>query len=546
MRRIVLTPADIDAFRRMSSMEDVAKFLGTSTKRLQFHLYDRKRPAYRTFLIPKAAGGSRHISAPPKVLAAFQRRLLTALHEIAPPKPHAHGFSRGRSVRTNASVHAVSRLILNFDLLDFFPSIHFGRVLGVFRSHPFNFSPTVAAILAQIACTARVLPQGAPTSPAISNLVCRSMDKEFAVLARTYRCRYTRYCDDITVSTDRESFPSAIAEVSTDGRNVALGQGILKILESNSFQANDRKTRVRTKRDRQEVTGLVTNTKVNAPREFVRNIRSILHDCERHGADIANDHFQNGIDRRSRRGPSPSLARHLFGKLAYLRMVRGGDDGLYLRLALRARRALNTGSVVELFGATALQAPFLREVVWVVIGRSANGIAIVEGTAFTLRGVGIVTAHHVFTKEVCTAYELRPAYDTSQGFPITAIRASEHRDLAILDTDAPFVAALRPRSDLPTYGERIVLAGYPRWLGPQDDLLISPGEVIQIRNAGGTDFIVGTPLIRGGNSGGPLLDGNGYVVGVAIYDGASPIAPNGSAAIRYIDEVMTQPSRAPF
>lgn len=546
MVKVSLTTTEVEEFKKLASVDDVASFLGTSKRRLFFHLYDPKRPGYRSFSIPKASGGQRQISAPPKVLAAFQRRLLLALEAVARSKPHVHGFTRGRSVRTNAEPHVGSRLVLNFDLLNFFPSIHFGRVLGLFCSHPFDFAPSVAAVLAEICCAAKILPQGAPTSPAISNLVCRGMDRDLAALARMHRCRYTRYCDDITISTNRESFPPAIAEASEDGRAVTLGHGVLSVLASHSFQPNDRKTRVRTQRDRQEVTGLVSNIKVNVPREFVRNIRSILHDCERRGVVAADERFRGGLDQRTRRGGSPPLGLHLLGKLAYLRMVRGASDALYLRLALRARRVLNGGTPVKIFGSAALQPSFLREVMWIVIGRDARGDAMVEGTAFTLHGVGIVSAYHVFTREACVSYELRPSSRPDQVFPVTTIRPHIGHDLVIIEADTPTLAALIRHDQMPTHGDRITLAGYPRWLGPMDDLLIAPGEVIQTRCAGSTDYIIGTPLIRGGNSGGPLLNGGGYVVGVAMYDGSSPIAPNGAVAIRHVEDAIGEPSRPPF
>lgn len=227
-------------------------------------------------------------------------------------------------------------------------------------------------------------------------------------------------------------------------------------------------------------------------------------------------------------------------------MVRGGSDYLYLRLAIRARRVLNAGAPVQIFGSAAFQAAFLREVVWIVIGRDTAGNSKVEGTAFTLNGVGIISAYHVFTTEACVSYELRPSSRPDEVYPVSAIRPHNEHDLVIIESEAPILAALKRQNQTPTHGDRITLAGYPRWLGPTDDLLISPGEVIQPRKAGATEYIIGTPLIRGGNSGGPLLNGDGYVVGVAMYDGSSPIAPNGSVAIRHVEDVIGEPARTPF
>ena len=148
------------------------------------------------FTIPKASGEKRTIAVPPPVLMAWQRRFCEYLTASYVPKPSVHGFTKGRSICSNASEHVGRRLILNIDLRDFFPSIHFGRVRGLFASHPFNFSNVVASTLAQLCTREGELLQGAPTSPIISNLICRRLDTDLWRLTRSLGCKYTRYADD--------------------------------------------------------------------------------------------------------------------------------------------------------------------------------------------------------------------------------------------------------------------------------------------------------------------------------------------------------------
>ena len=543
------TTAGIAAFRAIKEIADLAAFLGTTEKRLFYHLYSPSRPRYRLFRIPKASGGYRDISAPPSTIGAWQRSLLPVLEALLSPNPYVHGFVTNRSIRSNGQRHVRSGAVLNFDLQNFFPSIHFGRVRGLFHAHPFDFSASVAAVLAQICCFNRSLPQGAPTSPIISNYICRGLDKDLATFARTHRCRYSRYCDDITFSTTRDNFSPTVVEFAGGTFAPTIGAAIVAIVTTHSFAINAHKTRVQTSRQRQMVTGLVVNERVNVPRRFVRNIRAILHASETHGVSAADADFRTRRDRHFRQHDSPSLAVHTFGKLAFLRMIKGSDDATYLRLALRARRCFTDGTAppICISGSVATVAIILKEAMWIIVGRDVRGDAIVEASAFMLEGVGIATALHVFTSQVCVSYELRPASDASKSYKIDAIRAAYQHDVAIVESCAPAFGALRraEADAMPVLGSRVTLAGYPVWLSPKDDLLVCHTEVIQTKTAGETTYMLVGAQIRGGNSGGPLLSKEGYAAGIAVYDSESAIAPNGCVAIGHISAALSEAPTSP-
>lgn len=248
---------------------------------------------YRRFTIPKRNGGERTICAPTETLRFVQRRILDEI--LAPVAVHsaAHGFVPGRSTVTNAAVHQGAGLLLKFDLTDFFPTIHYFRVAGLFASlgyavrHGDSFMTTsrdeessVAATLARL-CTwsastwetaAGFAPQGAPTSPAISNLVCRRLDARLTGLASKSGGQYTRYADDLTFS-----FPDSDFNI---GR---FRWWVDQICQQEGFHINYRKFRVLRNSQRQSVTGIVVNDCLRVPREERRRLRAILHNCRKHG-----------------------------------------------------------------------------------------------------------------------------------------------------------------------------------------------------------------------------------------------------------------------
>ena len=164
-----------------------------------YHIYlVQSEKRYKTFDIPKKSGGTRQISTPITALKIIQRKLNQVLQAVYQTKPSVHGFVSSKNVVTNAQNHVKKRYVLNIDLKDFFPSVNFGRVRGMFMATPYGLHPDVATVLAQICCYNNHLPQGAPTSPIITNMICAKMDGQLQRLAKECKATYTRYADDIT------------------------------------------------------------------------------------------------------------------------------------------------------------------------------------------------------------------------------------------------------------------------------------------------------------------------------------------------------------
>ncbi|MBP7686772.1 MAG: RNA-directed DNA polymerase [Thermoflexales bacterium] len=326
-------------FQELQTREDVANLLEIDESRLNYYLYIIPEPhRYTTFQIPKKSGKFRTISVPATALKILQRKLNQVLLAVYQPKAAVHGFVLGKSIVTNAQMHLRQKFVLNIDLKDFFPSINFGRVRGMFVAPPYKLPPMVATILAQICCWNNQLPQGAPTSPIVSNLICAKMDSQLLRLAEKHRCVYTRYADDITFSTSTSQFPIAIARKSEVTNQVEVGGDLGRVINENGFEINSDKIRLQTRQQRQEVTGLIANGKTpnktpNVQRRYLKQIRAMLHAWEKFGLDNAEKDFLEKHDGHYRHPNlnEPSFKKVVCGKIEFLGMVRGKDDVTYHR-----------------------------------------------------------------------------------------------------------------------------------------------------------------------------------------------------------------------
>lgn len=324
-------------FYSLKNAQDVADILQIPLERLYYHIYIVPESSrYTTFEISKRTGGSRTISAPVTALKLIQRKLNQVLLCVYQPKPSVHSYLHKRSVVTNAKVHLGRRHILNIDLLDFFPSINFGRVRGLLMGKPYNIEAAAATILAQVCCFNNQLPQGSPTSPIVSNMICGQLDSQLTRISKVNKCDYTRYADDITFSTNQREFPSALAEINDIGQ-VQVGKELESIITQNGFQINPNKVRLRNEYRRHQVTGIITNKVLNVRRVYIYQIRSMLHAWEKFGLENAQKEFWNQYNYKHRH-PSKNLPQFVSvikGKIDFLGMVRGKDNNIYINLYRR-------------------------------------------------------------------------------------------------------------------------------------------------------------------------------------------------------------------
>ena len=265
---------------------DFFNVLGVPATKMNYLLYNRERMGtnnmYHTFSIPKKSGGKRTIHAPNDELKNIQKKLAKVLENhyyesIQDNKnkdAFLQGFFKDRGIITNAKIHRNKRFILNIDLEDFFQTIHFGRVKGFFeKDNTFKVPSEVALIIANLVCYRGILPQGAPTSPIISNLIGRIMDVKLLKLCKRYKLKYTRYADDLTFSTNDNSFLELEDKLIYEIKNEIRKCG---------FEVNEKKTRVQDYRLRQSVTNITVNKKLNVSKTYIKNTRAMAHHLYKH------------------------------------------------------------------------------------------------------------------------------------------------------------------------------------------------------------------------------------------------------------------------
>ncbi|MFL5241828.1 MAG: reverse transcriptase family protein [Gemmataceae bacterium] len=243
------------------TVEEFATRLGLSVDELR-----AARPTYREFSIPKRSGGTRRILAPEPELKSIQKRILKRL--LGRLKVHSAvcGFERGRSIVTNANCHCGQAIILRMDLKEFFESTSAERVARYFGA--IGWDREASQLLVRLCTHDNGLPQGAPTSPRLSNLVNFHLDARLDGLGGKYGAVYTRYADDLTFSFASDAVASAHAVIRATKAIVAkMGYRLHQ----------RRKLHIRRRHTCQLVTGLVVNKQVNLPRETRRLLRAVEH-----------------------------------------------------------------------------------------------------------------------------------------------------------------------------------------------------------------------------------------------------------------------------
>jgi retron-type reverse transcriptase len=280
------------------SVEHLARHLAVAPREL-FRLSAQTSRHYREFRVPKARGGERRLMSPQGTLRRVQGWILHRMLNRCEPHQAAQAFARGRSIATNARVHEHRRVVVSLDLEEFFPSVRVAAVRRVFEQLGYPYS--VASLLASLCTVDGGLPQGAPTSPALSNMVNVRLDRRFTALGARLGFSYTRYADDLVMSSDDERLPALLAFFR-------------EVIQSEGYRVNEAKTRVMRSGTAQEVTGLVTNVRAGLKRHHRRLLRAMVHRLRTHGP--------SALVVSSRRGSrTDDPVRVLRGHLAFLNMV---------------------------------------------------------------------------------------------------------------------------------------------------------------------------------------------------------------------------------
>jgi Reverse transcriptase (RNA-dependent DNA polymerase) len=319
---------------------ELAQAMGLTISQLRwltYHTDATTRVHYVSFTVPKKGGGERVLHAPLHLMGRAQRWVLENILAKLPVEEPCHGFRPGHSTVTNAAAHAGRAVVVNMDLSAFFPSIGFRRVLHVFES--LGYSGAVSTLLTLLCTDAprreeivagkrrflatgpRGLPQGACTSPALSNQVVRRLDRRLAGLGRRFGAVYTRYADDLSFSGSEELLPLLGTMMNR----------VRAIIRDEGFAVNEAKTRVQRQHACQKVTGLVVNDRPGVVRHEVRRLRAILHRARTEGLAAQN------------RDGHPNFLAWLNGKIGYVLMARP-ETGAKLQAELKA---LLAGTIPE-------------------------------------------------------------------------------------------------------------------------------------------------------------------------------------------------------
>lgn len=270
---------------KLNNLTDLAFYTGVDYTLLEHVLFSiPENELYTEFTIDKKDGSQRVIHSPCNELRIIQKSFLNSvtkdLISVRNVGIH-HAFTTGRNICTNAKWHKSKRIVICIDIKDFFPSINFGRILGYLEKNSnFQLKKPLSVQVANLICYKNELPQGAPTSPLFSNLICQILDYRLISVAKKYRMSCTRYADDITFSTNVNYSPDEIDKFI---------QLIYKEIIRAGFVPNERKTRINYQTQRQTVTGICINKRINVTRDYYKTTRSMAYALYKSGEFTINE-----------------------------------------------------------------------------------------------------------------------------------------------------------------------------------------------------------------------------------------------------------------
>ncbi|MFJ3333018.1 reverse transcriptase domain-containing protein [Enterococcus sp. NPDC086594] len=389
--------------QELKSFTDIASSLDVTAGHLRRLLFEEKNNLYFEFEIPKKNGSLRKIYAPNDSLLFIQKRLSAILSSSVKLHDKAYGFINKRSIVDNAQLHIRKNVLLNIDLENFFPSISFGRVRSMFMNY-FRLDKNVATTLTNICChPGGFLPQGSPTSPVISNILCKTLDKDLDRLAKnSFGATYSRYADDITFSTKTRFNENIVIE---ENGKIVLGSSLTDIINRNGFKINPYKTRLQKANQHQEVTGIIVNKKLNVDRRYIRKIRAMLYSIEENSKNLTIP-LEKFTEAGYKGDSIENMLRVIKGMINYVSMVKGKHDTVFEQLAKRHNAILKELEITKVNPIFIPPKMRLEESVCVIKETSltlfSKDKTIMEttdygqGSGFLLKNYGILSNYHVF------------------------------------------------------------------------------------------------------------------------------------------------------
>ncbi len=300
-------------------------YLGESPKFL-WPIVKNVDDMYRLYTVPKRNSGTRQLCSPNSRLKAIQHNILKNFLNNIPVSRYAMAYIRGKTLSDNAILHVNKKFVLKMDISDFFGSIHFDKIYNA----AFNttlFPKQIGYMLTSLCCRKDVLPQGAPTSPALSNIVMKRFDDYIGDWCKGRGISYTRYCDDMTFSSNKPLY------------NVYVK--VKKVLEDMGFELNDKKTHFITSNSRQSVTGLTVNRKVSVSKDYKRALRQEVYFALKFGLAQSIMHGDKTDFVKNNAPDTAAYYHNLLGRVSYVLQIEPNNNYF-----CEAIRELRTGRIL--------------------------------------------------------------------------------------------------------------------------------------------------------------------------------------------------------
>lgn len=515
-----------DLATELKSVPDFLAAIGCSQKEINL-ISAKKFNQYKFLDVKKRSGGTRVLSVPNDRLKFLQRQVGNILSPLYRPRWCVQGFLKGRSALGNAQKHLGRKHLVKIDFKDYFGQITTSRVRGVLNY--FGIDRGVTDIIVSLCMLLGSLPQGAPTSPLLANMITFRLDQRLVEYSRKNRLKYTRYADDIVFSSFskprilKSSVGSGYAKLRIDD----IEDSLLEIFNEEGFLINEEKMFYCGANASRTVTGYTINEFANVPREHIRRIRSILHEIDLHGYNVAQLKFSaitNSIK---------SLKGSLRGRIGWVAATKGLSDPVYRRIAQRFNNLFPT-DVLEVgpdFSKLATMST------WVIEATSLLGKKLPEaqGTVFFLEGYGLVTAAHCLPTRC--SFEVFNVENIAVKYPVTVSKRHDHIDLAILSHNIPVdqYLELKPSKRESNVGEDIKSWGYPSY-GPGKKLEVKTGRISSKPTVSTVNMYSLDVKIYQGTSGGPILNFASEVIGVS-HKGGNTETHDLAVMIKHIDDV---------